>query len=77
MSTATKIVLTVDRDGYTGGIQVSIGAEDDRGHGDGYRLFGPKYLGQSTKIADVVLTQRDADEIRGYLDQLFPVEVSA
>lgn len=72
MSEATKIVLTVDRDGYTGALQVSIGAEDDRGVGDGYRLIGPKYLGGSTELARTTLDQRDADEIRGYLGQLFP-----
>ncbi len=57
--------ISVDRDKLTGGIQISIG--DDSG---GYRIAGPKYCGSGESLKRHVLTKRDADEIRHYLDRI-------
>lgn len=43
--------LTVDRDGWTGRVQLSI--NDDEGFG--HRLLGPKYNGSSENIATLKL----------------------
>jgi hypothetical protein len=67
-----RITIEVDRDTLTGGIQVNIGQTGENGHGHGYRLAGPKYLGASKSLLAHEVTQRDADEIRGYLDAVFP-----
>ncbi len=63
----TPLLLTLDKDGWTKSLQLSI--EDDIG---GYRLCGPKYNGSSARLMTHVLKQRDADEIRRYLDRHFP-----
>jgi hypothetical protein len=34
--------------------------------------MGPKYIGRSRNLRTVELTQRDADEIRAVLDEVFP-----
>lgn len=67
-----RITIEVDRDTLTGGIQVNIGQTDEKGHGHGCRLAGPKYLGASKSLLVHEVTARDADEIRGYLDAVFP-----
>jgi hypothetical protein len=72
MADYTKVTLDIDRDRYTGGVQVSIGVENDAGSGHGYRLAGPKYLGNSESIKRVTLTENDAREIRRYLDTVYP-----
>lgn len=68
MTMTPRVVISVDRDGYTNGIQLSINAVDDDGCGHGYRIFGPKYLGDSELVREYTLDKRDADEIRRYLD---------
>lgn len=73
MGQPTRVELSIDRAGHSGPLQVSIGAVDDDGHGSGYRLLGPKYIGDSVNVKTVVLTARDRDEIRRYLD-LIPDE---
>ena len=50
------------------GYQLSINKMDDDGRGHGFRIFGPKYVGDLTPIVRKALTKRDADEIRSYLD---------
>ena len=60
-----KVTLDISQHKY--GIQVSIG--DER---TGHRLAGPKFDGTSVPIKKIVLTQQNADEIRGYLDVAFP-----
>ena len=65
-----RLTLDVDRCGRTGGLQVSINVKDgDRGHG--YRLAGPKYLGQSTPVLSVALSERDAEQVRGLIAEVF------
>lgn len=65
--TSQLAVLTVDRHAKTDSLQISIGDEST-----GYRIAGQKYDGNSECLRRVILTQRDADEIRGYLDAAFP-----
>jgi predicted GIY-YIG superfamily endonuclease len=65
-----SVVITIDQDGATGGLQLSIGIEDAEGYGHGDRLIGPKYIGASTNLRRKVLTHYDADRIRCYLDMM-------
>lgn len=60
---AEAVYLNVDRDGWTGGLQLSIG--DDAG---GFRLAGPKFNGSGERVLTRRLDQRDVTEIRRYLD---------
>jgi len=62
-----KIYFSVDRDGWTNGLQLSI--ENENG---GFRIAGPKYNGRSKNLQRHEITQRDAEEIRRYLDEAFP-----
>lgn len=61
------IYLDLDKDGLTGGLQLSIG--DDSG---GHRIAGPKYSGHSSRVQRKLLSAHDAEEIRAYLDKGFP-----
>lgn len=72
-----KLILEVTRDGWTNGLQINIAqlGEDDKGWG--YRLAGPKFNGSSTTLLKTELDQRDADEIRKYLDDVFPTDATA
>lgn len=70
MSDYTKVTLSVDKVPgriQPAGLQVSIGASEDDGSGHGYRLAGPKYAGNSELVLEVVLDERDVQEIRSYL----------
>jgi hypothetical protein len=58
VSKAAGVCLCIDRNGWDGGLQVSV----DFG-GSGYRLCGPKYNGSSTPVIRHKLTQRDCDEL--------------
>ena len=69
-----RVTLSVDKSG--GRIQVSINVSDADGSGHGYRLFGPKYTGDSTPVGDEVLTQRDVREIMSYLRMVPQVELT-
>lgn len=60
-----KITLSLDRTGRTG-YQISINLVGRHG----YRLLGPKYLGDSQELAVRTLDERDAREIRQYLDHI-------
>jgi hypothetical protein len=64
------VSISLDRDGLTGGLQLQIGVQDERGVGHGYRIFGPKYLGNSKEVRRKVIDKYDADSIRGYLDMV-------
>lgn len=64
------IYLDLDKDSYTGGYQISI---TNGSHG--YRITGPKYCGSSKNLERHAITQRDADEIRAYLDREFPLKL--
>jgi hypothetical protein len=57
--------------------QLSINAMDGENSGHGYRLMGPKYAARSRNLRTVDLDQRDADEIRAILDEVFPPEPKA
>ncbi len=63
-----KITLSLDRTGKAPwfGYQISINLEGEHG----YRLMGPKYLGDSEQLRVVTLDERDASEIRQYLDHV-------
>lgn len=77
-STTQKVTLDVDQDRLTGGIQVSINAVDDgENGGHGYRIAGPKYLGASTSLRRHLIDERDAAEIRRYLDLCHPTVPAA
>jgi len=72
---AKKATITLDdasRDRQFPAYQLSINAMDGENSGHGYRLMGPKYLGRSKNLRTEELTQRDADKIRGILDEVFP-----
>lgn len=62
-----NIYLCVDRDGWTGGYQLSI--DDDNG---GFRIAGPKYNGSSKRLIHHRITERDVHRIREYLDKVKP-----
>lgn len=68
---AGSAFLSVSKDGWTGGIQLSICDES----GSGFRIHGPKFNGSGKNLVDHKLTQRDADEIRRYLDRAFPPNI--
>lgn len=60
--------IRVDKDGWTGNLQVNICVPES----GGYRLAGPKYNGSSENLLKRRLNQRDADTIRSMLDEAFP-----
>lgn len=70
-----RITLDLDKDGWTGGLQLSIQRTRPDGGGDGYRLHGPKYNGSGKNLISHEIDQRDAEEIRGYLNAAFPLAV--
>lgn len=65
-----KVFISVDRDGLTGALQLSIDLERPDGTGHGYRLAGPKFNGSSKKVFRHQLGGRDVQEIRSYLRAL-------
>lgn len=64
--------LTIETDTAN---RMSIGVYDESGAGSGYRLAGRKFDGTGTPVVVATLNQRDADEIRACLDQVFPAAV--
>ncbi|MGQ4351948.1 hypothetical protein [Streptomyces drozdowiczii] len=68
-----RIVLDVDRDGWTKNLQLNIATLDENNSGMGFRLAGPKYNGSSTNLLRTELDERDASEIRAALDAVFPL----
>lgn len=64
------VEITVDRDYVTGALQVAISVVDEMGYGDGYRIAGPKYTGNGETLLTKRLDERDAAEIRAYLDRV-------
>lgn len=73
MSGTDKIAIDVSRDGLTNGLQLSINQTGEDGAGHGYRLAGPKFNGSGKVLLSRTLDERDAAEIRRYLDAVFPV----
>lgn len=72
---ATITLDTANSDRQFPAYQLSINAMDGERSGHGYRLMGPKYVGRSKNLRTVTLSQRDADEIRAILDEVFPTQV--
>lgn len=70
-----NIYLEVDQ--TRGQYQMSISSVDEDGSGSGYRLYGPKYIGDSTPVFKVKLTQIERDKIRRYLDEADAAETAA
>ena len=73
--TGKTATITLDRannDREYPAYQLSINAMDGENSGHGYRLMGPKFVGNSRNLRTVELSQRDADEIRAILDEVFP-----
>jgi hypothetical protein len=69
------ITIEVDRDGWTGQLQLSIQDHnvDINGQpvgGGGYRLAGPKFNGSSKQLMSVKIGHVEAREIRCYLDKI-------
>jgi len=67
-----KLTIDVTRDGWTGKLQLSISQLDEDGAGHGFRLAGPKFNGSSEPVLSRILDRDDAEEIRRYLDAVFP-----
>lgn len=63
------VYLIVSRDGWTGGVQLSIERLSAEGTGYGYRIAGPKFNGSSENLVKHRLSDRDADEIANYLKE--------
>jgi hypothetical protein len=59
----SDVYLTVSRDRWTNGLQLSIDTENH-----GYRIAGPKFNGSSTTLIKHKLNARDVSEIQSYLD---------
>lgn len=68
-----KLILEVTRDGWTKGLQLNIAQVDENDGGWGYRIAGPKFNGSQKTLLQTELTEQDANEIRGYLEAVFPV----
>jgi hypothetical protein len=64
---AKRTYISVDRRECDGGLQISIGSEDEDGGGTGYRIAGPKYDGRGKTLLKHYVTERDVREIEGYL----------
>jgi hypothetical protein len=67
-----RLIMEVTRDGWTDGLQMSISQLDENGAGHGYRIAGPKFNGSGEVLLKRELDERDAAEIRAYLDAVFP-----
>lgn len=61
------VTISVERDGWTGALQLSV--NDESG---GFRLCGPKFNGSSTPVLIWIADERGADALRRYLDAAFP-----
>lgn len=58
-----KVYLSVDKDGWTGQIQLSISKTEGETFRSGYRLAGPKYNGSSKNLLTKELTEVDKQRI--------------
>lgn len=68
-----KLTLEVYGIRRTSVLQLSINRRAADGTGDGYRLAGPSFNGTGEMLLKRELTGEDAREIRGYLDDVFPL----
>ncbi|SOD80017.1 hypothetical protein SAMN06272781_6826 [Streptomyces sp. 1222.2] len=76
-ASTAHVVFEVSKDGWTGGLQLGISELDENGGGHGFRLAGPKFNGSSKTLLKYEVTERDADEIRKFLDVKFPAKAEA
>lgn len=67
------LLIQVFRDDWTKRLQLSIDVEDANGGGSGYRLDGPKFNGSSKALLRCRIDERAAQQMRAYLDRVFPV----
>jgi hypothetical protein len=67
-----QLSMYVGQDGATGRLQLAIRKTDESGAGHGYRIAGPKFTGTGSVLLEHKLNADDADEIRRYLDAVFP-----
>jgi hypothetical protein len=65
-----KLTLSIDKHGPQHQASLNVKYDDDTGHG--YRLLGPKYIGDSRLVKEAELSERDAQEIRKLLDEVYP-----
>ena len=54
----------------SGGQQLSIDRLDETGQGTGYRIFGPKFIGDGNLVRRTKIDRQMANEIRRYLDEV-------
>lgn len=66
------VYLSVSKDGWTNGFQLSVG--DDSG---GYRIHGPKFNGSSKDVIHHELSARDCDELERYIAKARAAQVPA
>ena len=57
------IYFNVDRDRYTGALQLSVSEINEEGMGLGRRIAGPKYAGDSISLLAQKIDSRDAEAI--------------
>lgn len=64
----SDVIFYIETDDHR---RMSIGADDEKGNGDGYRLAGPKFCGccPGKTVIRAVLGDRDIEQIRHYLDR--------
>jgi hypothetical protein len=71
---ADKLTVAAYKTNANGGTQITIEQTDENGRGWGRRLAGPKHYNMGTKtLVSADLDERDAAEIRGMLDAVFPL----
>lgn len=65
---AAQVSLALYRSNNPKGYQIAI-----EQNGGGYRLAGPDFNGQSVELQRQVISERDAAEIRAFLERRFPI----
>ena len=71
-----RLTIEIHRDGLSGKLQLGIHQTDENGAGHGYRLAGPEFSGSGETMLTRTLDERDAEEIRRYLDTAFPEKLA-
>lgn len=57
------VYFNIDRDRYTGALQLSVSEINDKGMGIGRRIAGPKYAGDSISLLAQKIGKEDAEAI--------------
>ena len=71
-----RLTIEVHRDGLSRKLQLGIHQTGKSGAGHGYRLAGPKFSGSGETLLTATLDERDAAEIRRYLNAAFPEKLA-